>query len=129
LKTILKKPEPVTTSKTVITHGRRPVKQMMGPTLTPEVQGPHTPEGERPTPLKSPRNRRFVAIEVGDLVTVKGDRDQKYVVTSLPPRSEKRGAEVELLEPGGRLVKKPLGWCRPYRPDLNPHNGADPTEQ
>lgn len=127
MKTLLKKPEPKTTTKTVYQHGNRPVKQRLTP---PEEidHGPRTPEGDRPSPLISPRNRRFVAIEIGDLVTVKGDRDQKYVVTSLPPRSEKRGAEVELLEPGGRLVKKPLGWCRPYRPDLNPHNGADPTE-
>jgi hypothetical protein len=129
MKKMLKKPEPVTTTKTVITHGRRPVKRLINQPVPPEATGPLTPEGERPKPLVSPRNRRFVAIQVGDLVTVKGDRDQKYVVTSMPPRSDKRGAEVELLEPGGKLVKKPLGWCRPYKPDLERHNGADPTEQ
>lgn len=129
MKTILKKSEPVTTTKTVITHGARPVKRRLNQPPNPLEIGPQTPAGERPKPLISPRNRRFVAIEVGDLVTVKGDRDQKYMVIALPPRSVKRGAEVELLEPGGKLVKKPLGWCRPYKPDLDRHNGADPIEQ
>ena len=74
---------------------------------------------EKPEPTSHRSRRMIVGIQPGDLVRVRGDRDHKYVVLSVPDfRGRWQGrnvSTVDLLGPTGP-VTVPLRFCTPYVP-------------
>lgn len=90
------------------------------------------PGGAIPQPVVDKTARVFVGIEPGTLVTVRGDRDTKWVVISLPSaKLRKRGTKeivevvshtrrvgravvsVTLMGPDGITIEVPIGSCKP----------------
>ena len=89
-------------------------------------------DGKVPKPIDNKSKRVFVGIEPGQLVTVRGYRDIKWVVISEPSakfQKRKTGEIVEvkshtrrvgkavvsvtLMGPDGVQVEVPIGWCKP----------------
>jgi len=89
-------------------------------------------DGGVPKPIDNKSKRVFVGIEPGQLVTVRGYRDIKWVVISEPSakfQKRKTGEIVEvkshtrkvgkavvsvtLMGPDGVQVEVPIGWCKP----------------
>ena len=89
-------------------------------------------DGGVPKPIDNKSKRVFVGIEPGNLVTVRGYRDIKWVVISEPSaKFQKRGTgeivevkshtrrvgkavvSVTLMGPDGVQVEVPIGWCKP----------------
>ena len=68
-----------------------------------------TPDGKKPKPEAQPNRRELVAIKAGQLVRIRGDRDNKYVVMADPDFTTRREngmargrvIVVEVLGPNG----------------------------
>jgi hypothetical protein len=79
-----------------------------------------TPDGKKPLPEAQANRREIVAIKAGQLVRVRGDRDNKYVVMADPDFSTRREngrargkvVVVDLLGPQGP-VQVPLRYLIP----------------
>jgi hypothetical protein len=79
-----------------------------------------TPDGKKPLPEAQANRREIVAIKAGQLVRVRGDRDNKYVVMADPDFSTRREngrargkvVVVDLLGPQGP-IQVPLRYLIP----------------
>ena len=79
-----------------------------------------TPDGKKPLPEAQANRREIVAIKAGQLVRVRGDRDNKYVVIADPDFSTRREngrargkvVVVDLLGPQGP-IQVPLRYLIP----------------
>jgi hypothetical protein len=79
-----------------------------------------TPDGAKPKPESQPSRRELVAIKAGQLVRIRGDRDNKYVVMADPNFSTRREngmargkvIVVELLGPNG-VIEVPIRYLIP----------------
>ena len=79
-----------------------------------------TPDGKKPLPEAQSNRRQLVAIKAGQLVRVRGDRDNKYVVMADPDFSTRREngrargkvVVVDLLGPQGP-IQVPLRYLIP----------------
>ena len=89
--------------------------------------------GVRPKPVEQKLNREFVGIGPGQLVTVRGYRDTKWVVIEEPSaklsnpltgekteiqchtrRVGKVAVSVTLMGPDGIQICVPIGWVKPF---------------
>ena len=140
-------------AKVLVNPGTGPTRQVMAantrtrqivdPEVVAKVEAKHTRAGRRaarkkgvdggvPKPIDNKSKRVFVGIEPGQLVTVRGYRDIKWVVISEPSaKFRKRGTDeivevkshtrrvgkatvsVTLMGPDGVQVEVPIGWCKP----------------
>lgn len=125
----------------------KPPRQVFDPEVCAKIEARETREGVRaarrksrgkgpggaiPQPVVDKTARVFVGIEPGTLVTVRGDRDTKWVVISLPSaKLRKRGTKeivevvshtrrvgkavvsVTLMGPDGITIEVPIGSCKP----------------
>ena len=140
-------------AKTLINPSSGPTRQVMGtatrtrqivdPAVEAAIEAKSTRAGRKakrqkgvdggvPKPIDNKSKRVFVGIEPGNLVTVRGYRDTKWVVISEPSAKFQRRATGEIIEvkshtrkvgkavvsvtlmgPDGVQIDVPIGWCKP----------------